>query len=181
MFLGEDLLAYLVREGPLDGSDARTIPGVVVEEVETSDPDRFDDLLAQAAPGFTCAASGNDGVALLPEFEGRRVVVRTHPLSGSEPCRLDGRFQLPADRTSRLELVVARHPRGDWRLVVRVGDEVLLDTPVDEDTAPDGWLERSLDLAPWAGQVVDVRLENHATGWFYEYGYWGRVAVVLAE
>ena len=85
----------------------------------------------------------------------------------------------PVLRSTRISS--ARCLRGDWRLVVRAGDEVLLDTPVDEDTAPDGWLERSLDLTPWAGQVVDLRLENHATGWFYEYGYWGRVTVLSAE
>jgi len=169
-----DLLAFLVLEAP----GGVPIPGARVEERETSDPAEFAAILAEVAPGFACDAVGDDGVALEAEHAGRAVVVRTHPVSATEPCVLYGSFDLPQGRSSRLALSIAHHARGDWRLVVRVGGEVLLDTPVDEETCTDGWLERWIDLTPWAGGTVELALENHASGWFNEYGYWARAEVV---
>ena len=61
---------------------------------------------------------------------------------------------------------------------MNVGGETVHRGIVDGRTAPDGWLELSIDLTPWAGRRVELELHNHPDDWAWEFGYWGRVAVV---
>lgn len=39
------------------------------------------------------------------------------------------------------------------------------------------WREFSVDLAPYAGQTVALRLENAANGWAWEFGYWSDLRI----
>ncbi|MDA1265630.1 MAG: c-type cytochrome, partial [Planctomycetota bacterium] len=171
-----DLLAFLVLDGPPGDPNTRMIPGAGLREIETEDPAEFGAILAEVAPGFTCDAVGDDGMALEAEHLGRPVVVRSHPVSPTVPAVLYGTFNIPEDAS--LLIRAAHHPRGDWRMIVRVGEEVVLDVPVTKETCQEGWMERWVDLGPWQNQQVFLRIENHATGWHNEYGYWGAIEIV---
>ena len=37
--------------------------------------------------------------------------------------------------------------------------------------------DRAADLSEFAGQEVDVKLEGAATGWAWEFGYWGGITL----
>ena len=172
-----DLLVFLSLDRPPEDPTARALPGSRrIEERESFDPAEFAAIVAEVAPGFSTDAVGDDGLALEAEHRGRPLVLRTHPVTPTVPCVLSGRVQIPAEGAT-LRLAVGHHERGDWRLVVRVEGAAVLETDVGETTAVDGWLERWIDLGEHAGRTVEVALENHATDWLNEYGYWGRVEV----
>lgn len=144
---------------------------------QTSDAAQFGRLVSQVAPGFTTAASGEGGVALL-KHQGRDAVLRTHPVARGQACVLAGTVEVPLQQP-RLELEVSPDARGDWQLAVEVDGKRVHTSPVSQQTADkDGWKQVTVDLTPWAGRQVPVKLENQPSGWSYEFGYWGRVRVV---
>lgn len=174
-----DLFAFLTLDRHPRDSEARQLPGVrPVEPRQTNNPQEFGSLLAEVAPGFTATAVGEGGLALLTEHGGRSTVVQTHPLDRNKPCVLKGKFNLPADRKSKLVLSVGHHPQGDWQLAVKANGRPLLETSIEEKTTSAGWADLTIDLSQFAGQTVDLELHNQASGWNYEYAYWGRAAVV---
>jgi putative membrane-bound dehydrogenase-like protein len=174
-----DLFALLTLDKPPTDPTARRLAGVYdLQPRETTDPAAFNELLAEVAPGFHVAASGEGGVALLQEHRLRPVVVRTHPLSREKPCVLRGQFELPKDKRSQLAISVSHDPRGDWQLVVRADDQKLLDKIIGGKTTTDGWAELTVDLTPFAGRQVTLELENRANDWSWEFGYWGKVEIV---
>jgi hypothetical protein len=50
---------------------------------------------------------------------------------------------------------------------------------VGEGTTEGHWRTVKVDLTRFAGQTVKVVLWNQATGWSNEFGYWGRVDLVV--
>ncbi len=174
-----DLFAYITLDRPPGDPNARQLPGVrLVEARDARDPAEFAGILAEVAPGFTTGASGEDGISLLSEYRGRATVVRTHPVSESQPCVLASDVELLAGKKSKLLLSVGCHDDGDWQLIVRANGEVLLDTTIGPDTTVEGWIELTVDLSKYAGQSVKLELLNAADDWNQEWGYWGRAAVV---
>ncbi len=115
---------------------------------------------------------------LREEWGGRRNVFVTHPLSRRTACVLMTRQPLPADQHSALRLTVGHHPEGDWDLIVRADKKELLRRTVGREAAKDGWLEVEVDLSEYNGREVFLELENRATGWNCEAGYWGKVELV---
>ena len=43
------------------------------------------------------------------------------------------------------------------------------------------WRDVTIDLTSFAGQTVQLQLMNKNTGWFYEWGFWDRIAVVTSR
>jgi putative membrane-bound dehydrogenase-like protein len=178
-----DLMAYLTLDRPPEDPQARRLPGVFeVQPKETTVPGEFAGVVAEVAPGFTKVSSGEGGVALLAEHAGRKGVLRTHPVRRDQPAVLKGEFAVPSQGHPRLEIDASHHPQGDWRLVVRVGQEGrLLDETVSGETCPNGWRTFTIDLQKFAGQTVALELRNEATGWSYEFGFWGRMELVTDQ
>jgi putative membrane-bound dehydrogenase-like protein len=174
-----DLFALIALDRPADDPQARHLAGYrEVTPGETTDPAGFAELAAEVAPGFAIAASGEGGLALLAEHRGRSPALRTHPVDPEQPCVLRKAVSLPAGKRSWLLLSASHDERGDWRLIARAGGQVLFDGAIGPDTTDDGWTDLRIDLSPLAGQEVELELENRATGWSYEFGYWGDVRVV---
>jgi putative membrane-bound dehydrogenase-like protein len=175
-----DLFAYITLDRPPSDPNARQLPGVrLVEPRQSKNAEDFASLIAEVAPGFTTAASGEDGVSLLSEYRGRATVVRTHPLNEESPCVLTSEVSISSDKKSKLLLSVGcDENEGDWQLLVKANGETLLDTIVGPETTENGWAEFALDLSAYAGKPVKLELVNAATGWNYEFAYWGRAAVV---
>jgi len=174
-----DLFALLTLDKPPSDPNATRLAGVYdVQPRETTNPAEFAAIVAEAAPGFTTAASGEGGVALLAEHQGRKAVVRTHPVSQSEPCRLTSKVEVPSEGNPRLRVLVSHHPRGDWQLVAHAGGVKLGERIVGPESAKDGWLTLEFDLSKLAGQTVEIVLENRADDWAWEFAYWGSVDIV---
>ncbi len=175
-----DLFAYITLDKHPSDPNARRLAGSRrIEPRETSNAEEYAEIIGEVAPGFSTTASGVAGVALEAEHMERSAVVRTHPLEPNRPCVLTGQFAIPSDRKTWLLLDVAHHAEGNWRVQVKVDGTQILSEDVGGENSK-GWREFKLDLSKWAGKTVKIELENHATGWHYEFGYWGR-AVVASE
>ena len=84
-----DLFALLTLDKPPSDPKAKRLAGVYdVQPQQTGEAAKFDRLLAEVAPGFSTKASGEGGISLLSEHQGRKIVVRTHPLNPQTPCVL---------------------------------------------------------------------------------------------
>jgi len=142
-------------------------------------PDELTRGMNAVAPGWTLSDCGQDmgAPALLGEFSGKKNVLITHPLDRDTADRLYRDLEVPPGKKTALSLTIGHHPEGDWLLQVKVDGKVLLEQTVGKDTAPEGWLDASVDLSPYAGKTVRVELVNQPTGWAWEAAYWARIAV----
>ncbi len=167
-----DLFACLTLDKPPGDPTARRLPGAgLIEQRESQNPTDFPGMIATLLPGFTTEASGHDGVAVLPNHEGR-ACVRVHPVSAETPCVVEGSFLIPESGQTRLRLGVGRHPQGDWELVVRVNQDVVHKSPITANTTPGNWRDIEIDLSKYAGSTVRIQLEAHDFGrWYYEFAY----------
>ena len=134
-------------------------------------------------PGWTIAQCGPDmdpGILDYP-FRGKQNVLRTHPVDPDTPCVLSNTVDIPADKKTTLRLVVGYHyPPEDWNwdLVIRVNGSIQKQISIGKETAKDGWLEVTYDLTPFAGSKnVKIDLENKASGWAFEAGYWAVIQI----
>jgi arylsulfatase A-like enzyme len=128
------------------------------------------------APGWKVRDWG--GLAMKPglrtQWDGRKKVLLTHPLSKTVPCVLSRKIEVPLGKKTILELEVTNHPKGNWRLGVLVnGKEALR-----EDITETKWCKFQIDLSKHAGKTVSVELLNQATGWSHEAAYWSRIKLV---
>lgn len=176
-----DLFAFLTLDKPPRDPSAKRLPGVYdVPPRASENPADFAGIVQEVAPGFDKVTSGEGGVALLAEHFGRPGVVRTHPVSRDQPAILSREITLPADKKSKLMVDVSHDPRGDWRLVARVGSGGrLIDEMISKQTCKDGWATFSASLEKFAGQTVKIEIWNQANDWAYEFGYWGSVRIVF--
>lgn len=111
----------------------------------------------------------------LAEYHGRTNVLLMHPFPDKQtPASLERKFMVTPGKTT-LKLHVAADDRGDWILKARVNGQVVKEATVDHDKPR--WKEVAIDLAPFAGQEVTVRLESHASGWNMEFAYWGAITL----
>jgi putative membrane-bound dehydrogenase-like protein len=174
-----DLFAFITLDKPPSDPTARRLAGAgVVVPKQTENPQEFAELVAQVAPGFACEASGEGGLAILEEHFGRVGVLRSHPVDRQKPTVFKRQLAVPAGKKTRLELDVSHDAQGDWQLRVRVNDRFALDEAIGEATTTAHWKTVTVDLTRYAGQTVTIELWNQATGWSYEFGYWGRVDLI---
>ncbi|MBI5833633.1 MAG: ADP-ribosylglycohydrolase family protein [Armatimonadetes bacterium] len=137
--------------------------------------------LNKIAPGWSIAQVGPDmEPGWRDEWRGRQGVLLTHPLDRNTPCVISRKLDVPAQGRTTLRLAVSHYPEGDWDLVVRADMRELLRQTVGPKTAPNGWLEVSVDLSEYAGKTVLLELYNQANGWAWEAGYWQKIAVETA-
>ena len=108
--------------------------------------------------------------AKLTEYHGRRNVLLTHPIDRNKPSALETTLDLPPGRHSELAFYVASHDSGNWELRVQVDGKNVHRRVVD--ARGERWKQVRVDLLPWAGRSVSVRLENAANDWNWEFGYW---------
>ncbi len=112
------------------------------------------------------------------EFAGRRNVLETHPFSREKAAGLERTIKLPAQEGAVLRFLAAAHEKGDWELRVLVNDKPVFQRTVARGGDASGvWREFSVDLSRHAGQTVNVRLENAANGWAWEFGYWSDLRI----
>jgi hypothetical protein len=162
--------------GPIAGSrfTAEEMAQITVLNV----PESVQQGLQEFAPGWQVKDCGSDmNPGLYPEYGGRKKVLVTHPLDRDTGCVLSRQVEIPAGQRTTLRLVVGHHPQGDWDLIVRVDGRELRRQTVGRETAPDGWLEVTVDLSAFAGQSIRLELVNQPTGWSWEAGYWAEIAL----
>ena len=132
---------------------------------------RDGESLALWAPGWWVEAPDVGGTpARLPEWGGRRDVLRTHPHPGGTPAALVRSLVVPADEPAWLRFGVAAAEGADWELRVVVDGEVLLRRTIGGGATR--WEEVALDLGRFAGRRLVVRLENAPDDWREDFAHW---------
>ena len=129
------------------------------------------------APGFTIENVGEGGVVPLKSFRNEKAV-QTHPLDKKTPCSLKRQLQVPGGKSTFLKIRCSYHPHGDWQLRVLANNKVLHDQIVSYKTVKSEWLELEIDLTRFAGQKIDLALENRANDWAWEFAFWHSVQIV---
>ena len=115
----------------------------------------------------------------LPEYAGRKNVLMTHPIDRQKGAALERTVELPAGKKALLSVGVAAHEEGDWELRVLANGQLLKEQAVNK--AGGRWQQVQVDLSPFAGQKIALRLENCANNWEYEFGYWADLELQIAE
>lgn len=113
--------------------------------------------------------------AILASHEGRESVYFTHPIDRNTPATLEREIDLPAGKRSTLHFWVSCHQQGDFELRVYADGKQLVKEMVGP--AGSGWKEKSIDLTPFAGKRVALRLEDFPNNWDFEHAYWSDVTV----
>lgn len=111
----------------------------------------------------------------LTEFHGRSNVLLMHPFEKDKPCMLERTLKLDAGKSHALTAIVASHDQGDWELRVKVNGKEVTRQIIDHNG--ERWKKITVDLTPFAGQEINIRLEGAATGWAWEFVYWGQVTI----
>ena len=117
--------------------------------------------------------------AKFSEYAGRQNVLMTHPPSRTEAAALERVLELPAGKKAELTFAVAAHEKGDWQLRIRADGKLIHQRMIDH--SGDRWKPVRVDLTPYAGKKVTLRLENAANDWSWEFGYWHDIEVRLTE
>lgn len=111
----------------------------------------------------------------LPEYAGKRNVLLTHPFAQDKPSALERKVEVASGKHTTLTVNVAAHEQGDWELRVFVNDQPVKKQLVDRKG--DRWKSVTVDLTPYAGKTINVRLENAANNWNWEFGYWNDLQI----
>ncbi|MFN0067886.1 MAG: PVC-type heme-binding CxxCH protein, partial [Limisphaerales bacterium] len=173
------------QEGPLTDQRRRELIGGSGDRADTSEgraPRAATDgeSIALWNPEWRVECPDFEGApAKLPEFAGERNVLMTHPVGEHTPAALVRKLTLPAGQRAVLRFKVAAHEQGDWRLRVLADGEVLHEQAVTHDGQR--WHDVKLDVTPLAGRMVVLRLENAASGWNWEFGYWAALRIEEGE
>ncbi|NNE92598.1 MAG: sulfatase-like hydrolase/transferase, partial [Verrucomicrobiales bacterium] len=133
-------------------------------------------IINKYAPGFEPHNVGEGGVKELVNFRNAKGF-QTHPKSREVPCRLTRHVDVPEGKKTKLKIRASYHPHGNWQLRVLAGKEVLADKIVSYETVKNEWLDLEVDLTKFAGQHVDLTLENRANDWAWEFAYWQSVRI----
>jgi len=90
------------------------------------------------------------------QINGRKNVFSSPPLNASTPCLMQTTWKIPSDKHGHLHIVAGTAAKENWKLVVNIANKEALAIAVDAATAPDGWLDKTIDLADWAGKEVHL-------------------------
>jgi len=134
----------------------------------------------RAFPGWTLDKIGSDmEPGFYESMKGKKNVLVTHPVDRETPAVLTTSVDIPANKTTKLRLVVGHHERGDWDLVIRINGSPQKTIDINRKlTNNTGWAEVVFDLTPFAGNKnVKIDLENKASGWSFEAGYWAEIEI----
>ncbi|MDE2714315.1 MAG: sulfatase-like hydrolase/transferase, partial [Verrucomicrobiota bacterium] len=132
--------------------------------------------VATFAPGWQVRDWGGPAMkpGLRTQWDGRKKVLLTHPLSKTVPCVLSRKIEVPVGKKTMLDLEVTNHPKGNWKLVVLVNGKEALSKDIEETK----WQQVQIDLSKYGGKTIVIELQNQATGWSHEAAYWSRIQIV---
>jgi hypothetical protein len=123
------------------------------------------------APGWEVASAETAGApAKIPEFKGRLNVLSTHPFDDRHPASIARPLTPPLGQNSSVSVAVAADSGASWELRVLADGEVIRREFVVPGASP--WKDVRVDLTPFAGRRIVLRLENAAAGPQDARAYW---------
>ncbi len=162
------------KEALIKGAEAES-PAVPVKTTATEYP-RIDwESVSLWNPEWKVTAPEFEGTPRkLTDFGGRKNVLQLHPFPDKKsPSHLSRKLEVPSAGKPVLTFDAAAKDGHDWDLVIRINGKEVKRESIN---AKDGvWKSQSLDLTPWQGQTIEIQLENHPTGWSWEFSYWSEL------
>jgi hypothetical protein len=129
------------------------------------------------APGWRLLNAGaGQNTDKLTAVRGKEGVLTTSPPNLSTHPTLRKSVEVPGGKAA-LRVVVGHHETGGWTLVVRVDGKDVLSQNVSSETSKDGWVELSVDLAPFSGKTVIVELVAVPGGRGIDVSYWADISL----
>jgi hypothetical protein len=121
---------------------------------------------------LACGRDMNPGVS--EKEYGEKDVLVLHPVTRQEPAVIAADIAVPADGNPELRFKATSNEKGDYLLKVIVADKPAAELVVNGHGK---WQPVKVDLKPYAGKTVPVRIENHANGWEFEAAYLSKVTI----
>jgi putative heme-binding domain-containing protein len=148
---------------------------------QSSNPPRIDwESVSLWNPEWQVIAPEFEGTPRkISEHAGRKNVLMTHPFSREKGSALERDIAVPAGKRTHLAITVAAHEQGDWQLRALAGSQVIHQQIINR--SGETWREVKVDLTPFAGQTVKLRLENAANDWNWEFAYWAGIQLHSRE
>ena len=146
-----------------------------VHQIEALDEALPQNVVNLWNPAWRVIACGSDmEPGLRSEAFGREGVLVLHPVDEGHPAALIGSFAIPGGGGPRLIVETASDKRGDYLLRVFINEELKLERIINTGGE---WTTATVDLMPYTGKTIDVRVENVANGWSFEAAYLARIDV----
>ena len=110
---------------------------------------------------LACSYAGDPGY-IITERYGREQVLRMDPFK-DRPAAIAADLEVPASGRPRLDINLASHRTAKEGFIIKI---ILNEKVLKESLIRTGgkWVTESVDLAPYSGKTVNVRLEIHAAG-----------------
>lgn len=166
-----------VRSFPLD--QLKSWEGDFDRRLAAAKTTALREAIGSWSPGWKLVATGDAMPVGVMSVLGNPKVLVTHPVTKETPAAIERTLDVPRNMP-KLVLSVSSYPdrpEADWELRVLVEGKLLEKRTIK---SPGKWEEVTIDLAPYAGKKVTLRLENAAGGannWSWEAGYWQAVAI----
>jgi hypothetical protein len=112
---------------------------------------------------------------LLESYGDRKGVYMTHPPDKGVPATLERDVEIPAGKKTTFSFWVACHQTGDFELRVFADGKQLIKEVVGPKGS--GWRQKTVDLSPFAGKRIALRLEDFPNDWDWEYAYWSDLTI----
>ena len=113
--------------------------------------------------------------ALFPSYGGRDNVYGTHPVDRNTPAKLERDLDVPSGKKTTFSFWVACHQMGDFELRVYVDNKQVMKELIGPPGS--GWRQKSIDLTPYAGKKISLRLEDFPNDWNFEHAYWSDLVI----
>jgi len=113
------------------------------------------------------------------DFAGQRNALMTHPYDQSKPAALERKVKIPNEHGVKLTFKVAAHEKGDWELRALANGQAIHRQVIT--AKGERWKTISLDLAAYAGKEVELRREDHANNWSWEFAYRSDIRLTTAK
>ena len=169
----EEILRMFAAAAKIAGHRLAEVEKMKAEYLETLDePTR----LAALWGDWKITSSTQPGqTGLVPSHGDRTNVYMTHPPAERVPATLERDVDIPTGKKTTLSFWVACHQQGDFELRVSADGKQLLKEVIGPPGS--GWRQKTVDLSPFAGRRIALRLEDFPNNWAWEYAYWSELKI----
>lgn len=140
-------------------------------------PNEVQEMVGEFLPGWTLLTRQNlQQAGHQPEFEGLKDLMQTQTTK-EHPVIFARSIAVSKDRPAKLRIQAGGPVGQPWQLAVRVNDQVLMTTKLD-DKAASRFGQYDIDLAPFAGQTVWLQVAQDSIGAAPATAYWKQLELV---
>ena len=174
-----DLIWYVLNP-PEDGR--RMTPALrreLVGEQASSMPRDYESISLWNPQWEVDSAEKGPAPAVMTDWNGREHILVTHPYGHQRSASLSSTLDVASEGATWLRIRAGAAQDGPWVLRVFVDQKLVHRQRMEASSGT--WQEVQVDLTPFAGQSVPVRLENYAYDLTNDFAYWDRIEVLHEE